>query len=225
MGATITLPFLGSVGEAAFAEGYGLVEVGGGVAAKFSPPYLGADRMGRSVGFTLPGYRTRVVDDAGRDVAGGDVGELLVQGPGVLKGYWGDAADAPDILTEDGWLRTGDLVRRGPFRTLMFEGRKKHVIMRGGYSVYAVEVEQALERHPAIAEAAVVGLPDERMGEVPAAVVRLAPGEWVGEDELLAWAGEHLAEYKVPVRAVFVDELPRTGTTKVQKDELRALFT
>jgi acyl-CoA synthetase (AMP-forming)/AMP-acid ligase II len=225
LGATVSLPFLGSIGEAAFAEGYGLVEVGGGVAAKVSPPYLGADRMGRSVGFTLPGYRTRVVDDTGADVAGGDVGELLVQGPGVLKGYWGDAADAPDVLTHDGWLRTGDLVRRGPLGTLMFEGRKKHVIMRGGYSVYAVEVEQALERHPAVAEAAVIGLPDERMGEVPAAAVRLAPGEKVDQDELLAWAAEHLAEYKVPVRAVFVDELPRTGTTKVQKDELRALFT
>jgi acyl-CoA synthetase (AMP-forming)/AMP-acid ligase II len=225
MGATVTLPLLGSVGEALFAEGYGLVEVGGGVAAKVSPPYFGVERFGRSVGFTLPGYRTKVVDDEGREVVGPEVGELLVQGPGVLKGYWGDAGEADDVLTDDGWLRTGDLVRRGPFRTLLFEGRKKHVIKRGGYSVYAVEVEQALERHPAVAEAAVVGLPDDRLGELPAAAIRLAPGEKVEADELLAWAADQLAEYKVPVRVVFVDELPRTGTTKVQKDALRTLFT
>jgi acyl-CoA synthetase (AMP-forming)/AMP-acid ligase II len=224
MGATLTLPILGSIGEAAFAEGYGMVEVGGGVAAKLSPPNIGIERLGRSVGMTLPGYRTKVIDDDGEDVSGGDVGELLVKGPGVLKGYWGDTDGASAVLTDDGWLRTGDLVRRGPFGMLLFEGRKKHVIKRGGYSVYAVEVEQALEEHPAVAEAAVVGLPDDKLGEVPVAAVRLHPDATIDATQLLLWAAERLADYKVPARAVIVDELPRTGTTKVQKDELLELF-
>ena len=107
---------------------------------------------------------------------------------------------------------------------VVFEGRSKHVIKHGGYSVYALEVEQALEQHPAVLEASVVGLPDDRLGEVPAAVVRLAEGSTLSSADLPGWAARHLADYKVPKRFVAVDELPRTGTTKVQKAELLALF-
>ena len=175
MGATLTVPLLGALGEAAFAEGYGMVEVGGGVAAKVSPPFLGAASglLGESFGFALPGYDLRVVDDDGHEVAAGQVGELQVKGPGVLKAYWGDEAATAAVLTDDGWLRTGDLAQKGPLGLLVFEGRSKHVIKHGGYSVYALEVEQVLEQHPDVLEAAVVGLPDEKLGEVPAAVVRL----------------------------------------------------
>ena len=166
MGASITVPLLGALGEAMFAEGYGMVEVGGGVAAKVSPPFLGAGSgpLGAALGFALPGYDMRVVDEAGVELKGGQVGELQVKGPGVLKAYWGDDAATNAVLTEDGWLRTGDLARRGPLGLLVFEGREKHVIKHGGYSVYAVEVEQALEQHPGVLEASVVGLPDDRTG-------------------------------------------------------------
>jgi acyl-CoA synthetase (AMP-forming)/AMP-acid ligase II len=226
MGATITVPLLGGVGQAAFAEGYGMVEVGGGVAAKFSPPFIGggAGPFGEALGFALPGYEMRIVDEGGVEVRGGTVGELQVKGPGVLKAYWGDEDATNAVLTEDGWLRTGDLARKGPLGLLVFEGRAKHVIKHGGYSVYALEVEQALELHPDVAEASVVGLPDERLGEVPAAVIRLRQGSLLAPDDVMAWAAEHLAAYKVPKRVVFVDDLPRTGTNKVQKAELLALF-
>ncbi|MET0729000.1 MAG: AMP-binding protein [Acidimicrobiales bacterium] len=225
-GATVTLPFVGSVGEAVFAEGYGMVEVGGGVAAKLSPPYLGpgSGPFGEALGFALPGYEMRVVDDEDLEIPSGQVGELQVRGPGVLRAYWGDDAATSAVLTLDGWLRTGDLARKGRFGTLMFEGRSKHVIKHGGYSVYALEVEQALERHPDVLEAVVVGLPDERVGELPVAVVRLRPGVSLAQAGLAAWAAEHLADYKVPKRFLVVDELPRTDTTKVRKDELLALF-
>ena len=153
-----------------------------------------------------------------------DVGELQVKGPGVLKAYWGDEAATSAVLTEDGWLRTGDLARRGPLGLLVFEGRQKHVIKHGGYSVYALEVEQALEQHPAVLEASVIGLADERLGEIPAAAVRLAGGASLESAGLDAWAKDRLADYKVPKRWVAVDELPRTGTEKVQKTELLALF-
>ena len=222
-GATMHVPFLGDVGEAVFAEGYGLVETGGGVAAKISPPFLHAG-TGDAMGFPMPGYQLRVVDDEGRDVGIGETGELLVKGPGVLRGYWQDDDATAAVLDDGGWLHTGDLARRGPMRSIVFAGRKKDVIMRGGFSVYAVEVEAVLEDHPDVLEAAVVPLPDDRLGEVPGAAVRLADGVSLDDVDLDGHAREHLAHYKVPVRYVAVDELPRTGTSKVQRREVVALL-
>jgi long-chain acyl-CoA synthetase len=222
-GATAHVPLVGPVGEAMFAEGYGMVETGGGVAAKLSPPYLPIG-LGESLGFPVPGYRMRVVDDEGRDVATGETGELLVKGPGVLRGYWGDDEATAAVLDHDGWLRTGDLARRGPFSSVLFAGRKKDVIKRGGFSVYAVEVEGILEAHPDVVEAAVVAVPDERLGEVPVAAVRLASGATFDPAALEAFAREHLSHYKVPVRYAEVADLPRTGTNKVQRREVAALF-
>jgi long-chain acyl-CoA synthetase len=222
-GATATLPFLGPVGEATFAEGYGLVETAGGVALKVSPPLVGLG-LGEGLGVPFPGYHLRVVDDEGGDLEPGGVGELWVRGPGVIRGYWAAPEASAAAITPDGWLRTGDLARRGPLGTVRFAGRRKDVIKRGGYSVYALEVQQALEEHPQVLEAAVVGLPDERLGEVPGAVVRLAPGVTLDGLDLPAWAAARLSEHKVPARFVAVDELPRTGTTKVRRHDLAALF-
>lgn len=223
LGATVTLPLIGPVGEAIFAEGYGMVETAGGVAAKISPPLLDVG-LGESVGFTLPGYKMRVVGDDGRDVGPGGVGELWVRGPGVIRGYWSAPDASAAVVTDDGWLRTGDLARKGPFGTVLFVGRQKDVIKHGGYSVYAVEVQQAIEAHPSVREAAVVGLPDEKLGEIPVAAVRLEPGVTLESLDLGAWLSERLADYKVPKRFVAVDDLPRTGTNKVQKAELLDLF-
>lgn len=223
LGATVSVPLLGSFGEAIFFEGYGMVEVGGGVATKISPPLLPVG-LGHSVGFLSPAYRWKVVDDAGAEVATGGVGELWIKGPGVLKGYWNAPEATAEAITADGWLRTGDLVRRGLLGTVSFVGRQKDVIKHGGYSVYANEVQHALEQHEAVLEAAVLGLPDERMGELPVAVVRLAPGADLDALDLPAWLADHLAEYKRPRHYVAVDDLPRTGTRKVQKAHLLELF-
>jgi acyl-CoA synthetase (AMP-forming)/AMP-acid ligase II len=219
MGATVTLPVLQrTVGQATFIDGYGMVELSGGVAVKVSLPVFTLPMI------PLPGYKLKVIDDEGNEVARGAVGELAVKGPGVLKGYHGNRQATDEVLTSDGWLRTGDLGRRGLFGLVTFAGRKKHVIKHGGYSVFAVEVEKALEEHPDILEAAVVGLPDERKGEVPAAAVRVREGADLSEDDLVAWAREHLADYKAPRQIRIVEELPRTATDKVQKDELLELF-
>ncbi len=211
------------IGGALYVEAYGMVELGGGVALKILPP-LPALPFPGLVGVPMPGYRMRVIDDVGRDVPRGDVGELAVRGPGVMRGYHGQH-DPQETFTSEGWLRTGDLARSHPCGLVEFAGRKKDVIKHGGYSVFAVEVEAVLDRHPAVAESAVIGLPDTVKGEVPAAVVRTFPGVEAGEDELLRWADERLADYKVPDRIVFVDELPRSGTDKVQKSELKRMFT
>jgi acyl-coenzyme A synthetase/AMP-(fatty) acid ligase len=224
MGAIATLPLVGaSVGEAAFVDGYGMVELGGGVAVRFSLPMMNLP-IASNVVSPLPGYKLRVIDDdTGEDVRLGQVGELVVKGPGVMKGYHGKDDATKETITEDGWLRTGDLARKGPLGLVEFAGRKKHVIKHGGYSVFAVEVERTLEEHPAVVEAAVIGLPDKRKGEIPVAVVRLGDGD-VKEKELVDWAREHMADYKSPRQIKVVDDLPRTGTDKVQKDELLKLF-
>jgi acyl-CoA synthetase (AMP-forming)/AMP-acid ligase II len=222
-GASVTLPTGASLGEALFVEGYGMVEVGGGVAAKVSPPGFGSP-FGGFLGFPLPSYRFKVVGDDDREVRVGAVGELLVKGPGVLQGYHGDAEATAAVLTEDGWLRTGDLVRRGPLGLVSFAGRSKDVIKRGGYSVYAVEVQATLEEHPAVAEAAVLGIDDERLGQQVVAAVRLLPGEAASAPELISWCTHRLSAYKVPAVVRIVETLPRTGTEKVKKSELRSLF-
>lgn len=222
-GASAHLPLLGDVGEAAFVEGYGMVEVGGGVAAKVSPPFLPLG-VGETVGFRLPGYRFKVVDETGHEVSMGGLGELWVRGPGVLEEYWNAPGATADALTADGWLRTGDLVRVGPLGTVMFCGRRKHTIKSGGYSVYPLEVETALEEHPDVAEASVVGIVDPQLGEVPVAAVRLRRGATTDGQHLVEWAADRLASYKAPRRVVVVDDLPRTGTEKVQKERLAELF-
>ena len=222
-GAAVSLPLVGPVGEAAFFEGYGMVETGGGVVAKVSPPLLPIG-LGDSLGFTLPGWKVRVVDHDDRPVPMGTVGELQIRGPGVLRGYHGDTAATSDVMTDDGWLRSGDLVRLGPFGLMSFQGRSKNVIKAGGYSVYAVEVEADLEEHPDVVEAGVVGLDDPKLGQVPVAAVRLRKGAKVTPDELVTWARGRMARYKAPRRVVVVDDLPRTGTRKVRREHLVPLF-
>jgi acyl-CoA synthetase (AMP-forming)/AMP-acid ligase II len=180
--------------------------------------------MGDILGFPLPPNRLRVVDDAGVDVAVGQVGELWIKGPSVLEGYHGDAVATADVRTPDGWLRSGDLVRRGPFGIVAFVGRAKDVIKSGGYSVYAVEIERAIEEHPDVVEAAAIGLADDRLGEVPAVAVRVRDGATVTEDQLLTWGRERLSGYKAPRAVRIVEELPRTGTSKVAKRHLLNLF-
>ena len=143
--------------------------------------------------------------------------------PCGVNGAVGLGARRADAV-QDGWLRTGDLVRRGRLGSVTFAGRSKDVVKSGGYSVFAAEVERVLEEHPDVAEASLIGLDDPRLGQVPAAVIRAVPGHIVTPDDVMAFACQHLASYKAPRRVVVVDELPRGGTGKVQKDRLRPLF-
>ena len=223
MGATARLPFVGSVGQASFVEGYGLVETGGGVALRVSPPGLSGG-LGGSVGLPLPGNSFRVVDENDQEVGVGGVGELQLKGPSVLKGYHGSPDATAAALTEDGWLRTGDFARKGPLGAISFEGRMKDVIKRGGYSVYAVEVEQSLEEHDDVVEASVVPYPDSRDGEVPVAALIMRAGVDLDADAMAAWATERMARYKVPAHFHQLEEFPRTGTHKVQRREVATLM-
>jgi acyl-CoA synthetase (AMP-forming)/AMP-acid ligase II len=223
-GASATLPFIGTtVGEALFFEGYGMVELSGGAAAKFTPPFAG-NFFVKPVGIPLPSNELRVVDDRGQQVRIGEVGELLVRGPGVLQRYRNDADATTATITEDGWLHTGDLARRRPFGVVEFVGRAKDVIKVGGYSVFASEVQTVLESFAGVAEASVVSLPDERLGEIPAVAIRTRTDEPVDLEALQAFAAEQLTKYKVPRRWIIVEDLPRTGSDKVRRQAVRDLF-
>ena len=160
MGATVTVPLVGALGQAIFAEGYGMVEVGGGVAAKVSPPFLGsgAGPFGNALGFALPGYDMRVVDEDGEVLGGGQVGELQVRGPGVLKAYWGDDAATAAVLTDDGWLRTGDIAEIDEDGFIKITDRKKDIIVTaGGKNVAPQNLENDLKSSKYISQAMVVG--------------------------------------------------------------------
>jgi acyl-CoA synthetase (AMP-forming)/AMP-acid ligase II len=221
MGSAASLPLVGDIGRATFVDGYGMVELAGGVAVRVFTPF---PSPGSGLLRPMLGHKIRVVDDDGRDVPRGAVGELLVQGPGVMRGYHNRADATAEMVTSDGWVHTGDLARMHHLGFFELAGRKKDVIKHGGYSVFAAEVERVLEQHPAVAEAAVLGIPDPRKGEVPAAAVRVRADADTNAAELQAYAAEHLSDYKVPRVLVIVDELPRTGTEKVQKKLLLPLF-
>ena len=200
-------------------QGYGLTEAAPNVLCL--PP----EDASRKLGFAGRPYPH--VDVALRDPETGVVldgpatGELLVRGPNVFPGYWRDP-DATAAAFVDGWLLTGDIAERDADGYFRIAGRLKDLVISGGENVYPAEIEDVLHAHPAVAEAAVIGIPDERWGEVCAAFVAPRPGVDVSPDELVDWCGERLARFKVPRVVQLVDALPRSGVGKVLKGELRA---
>ena len=163
----------------------------------------------------------RVVDDAMRDVPrdGQTLGEVVMRGNMVMKGYHDDPEATAEAF-RGGWFHSGDLAVMHPDGDIELRDRKKDIIISGGENISSIEVEQALCRHPAVLECAVVAIPDEHWGERPKAFVALKPGETATEDELIAFCREHLAHFKCPVAVAF-GELPKNGTGKVQKTVLR----
>ncbi|RPF70772.1 class I adenylate-forming enzyme family protein [Aurantiacibacter spongiae] len=163
-------------------------------------------------------------EDGQRELPTGEVGELWARGPMVAKGYW-NRPDATEQTFVDGWVRTGDLARLDEEGFCFIVDRAKDMVIRGGENIHSSEVENVLYEHPAVTDAAVIGLPHRQLGEEPAAVVHLAAGTHATEGELQTWVGERLAHFKVPVRVVFTDTtLPRNANGKILKKELTSLF-
>jgi fatty-acyl-CoA synthase len=163
----------------------------------------------------------RIADRDGRDVPAGEHGELLIRGPAVTPGYW----KLPEVTAEaieDGWLHSGDVARRDEDGYFYIVDRWKDMYISGGENVYPAEVENVLYGHDAVAEAAVIGVADERWGEVGRAIVVPAEGADATAEDLLGFCSERLARYKVPKSVVFVDVLPRNAAGKVLKQDLRA---
>jgi malonyl-CoA/methylmalonyl-CoA synthetase len=199
-------------------ERYGMTEIG----MALSNPLDGERRPG-FVGTPLPGVEVRLVDEAGAQVPDGAPGELEVRGPNVFLEYWRRPEETRAAF-RDGWFRTGDVavVQAGCYRLL---GRTSvDIIKTGGFKVSALEIEETLRAHPAVAECAVVGVQDVEWGEQVAAAVELHPGATLSLDELQGWAKERLAPYKVPRRLTSVHALPRNAMGKVTKPEVAGLF-
>jgi acyl-CoA synthetase (AMP-forming)/AMP-acid ligase II len=203
-------------------NGWGMTETSATVTLHVAEDYL---HRPDSCGPPLPVSDLKVMsEDGARELPTGEVGELWAAGPQIVKGYWNDPqATAATFI--DGWVRTGDMARLDEEGFCFIVDRAKDVVIRGGENIYSTEVENALYTHPAVTDAAVIGIPHRTLGEELAAVVHLAPGAHATETELQDWVRARLASFKVPAYVQFRTEtLPRNANGKIMKKELAALF-
>ncbi|MFF9777301.1 long-chain fatty acid--CoA ligase [Streptomyces sp. NPDC013978] len=198
-------------------EGFGMSETSPVVT--FNHP--DRPRKAGSIGTPIQDVEVRLLDDKGQDVTPGEVGELAVRGPNVMKGYWNRPEETAAAIP-DGWLRSGDLARQDEDGYLYIVDRKKDMIIRGGYNVYPREIEEALHEHPAVALAAVVGVPHAHLGEEIAAAVVLRPGAHATPDELREFVKDRVAAYKYPREVWLMDSLPTGPSGKILKREITA---
>jgi long-chain acyl-CoA synthetase len=196
-------------------EGYGLSETS--PVASFNHP--DKERKAGSIGTPIEGVEMKAVDDDGNEVDQGEVGEILIKGHNVMKGYWNHPEATEEAMT-DGWFHTGDMARVDEDGYFFIVDRKKDLIIRGGYNVYPREIEEVLYEHPCVQEAAVVGVEDEKMGEEVGAAIVLKKGCDVDAAELKDYCKEQLANYKYPRKIWFADELPKGPTGKLLKREI-----
>ncbi|MED0677175.1 fatty acid--CoA ligase family protein [Aneurinibacillus thermoaerophilus] len=196
-------------------EGYGLSEAA--PATAFNPVH-GVRKPG-SIGVNIPGVENKIVDAEGVEVERGQVGELIVRGPNVMKGYLNMPEETARTI-RDGWLYTGDIAYMDEDGYIFIVDRKKDMIIVGGYNVYPREVEEVLYEHPKVVEAAVIGVPDEKLGETPQAYVVVRDGS-LTEEELKTHCRKFLAKYKIPDKIIFIDELPKNTTGKILRRALR----
>jgi len=196
-------------------EGYGLSETCG--IGSFNRP--DRERKAGSIGIPVDGVEMKLVDENGEEVPQGEVGEVLMRGPVVMKGYW-NRPDATADTLQDGWLKTGDMGTMDEEGYFFIVDRKKEMIIRGGFNIYPRELEEVLYEHPAVREAAVVGLPHESLGEEVGAAIALKDGEQADPDELRAYMKERVAAYKYPRMIWIVDDLPKGPTGKILKREV-----
>ena len=209
------------LGIANVTTAYGLTECGG--CATICDPSDSAETVATTCGRAMPGTEVRCVDEDGNTVATGQPGEVLLRGYHVMQGYFDDEAATLEAIDADGWLHTGDVGVLDERGYLRITDRLKDMLIVGGFNCYPAEIERLMAEHPDIAQIAVVGVPDERMGEVGCACVVLRPGHALDEAGLIAWSRERMANYKVPRYVRFFDALPVNASNKVAKIELRAL--
>jgi len=196
-------------------EGYGLPETS--PIASFNHP--GRERKPGSIGTPIQDVQMRVVDGEDHEVPQGEAGEIVIRGPNVMKGYW-QRPEATAEALRDGWFHTGDLARADSGGYFYIVGRKKDLIIRGGCNVYPREIEEVLYEHPAVAEAAVIGLPHPALGEEAGAAVALKPGAVITADELRDYVKGQVAAYKYPRHVWILDALPKGPTGKIQKRDI-----
>ena len=201
---------------------YGLTECGG--CATLCEPSDSAETVANTCGHALPGTELRVADAQGHAMPTGEAGEVQLRGYHVMKGYFEDEAGTREAIDAEGWLHTGDVGVLDERGYLRITDRLKDMFINGGFNCYPAEIERLMAPHPAIALAAVIGIADERLGEVGCAYVVLRSGSQLDAAELIAWCRLNMANYKVPRKVFFVDALPVNAANKVDKKILRAQF-
>jgi long-chain acyl-CoA synthetase len=162
----------------------------------------------------------RLLDDAGHEVGVGEVGEIAIKGHNIMKGYWRRPQETAAVIDPEGWFRSGDLGRKDEDGFFYVVDRKKELVIRGGYNVYPREIEEVLYEHPAVREAAVIGIPHPELGEEIGAAVALTSPDATTVEELQAYVKERVAPYKYPRHIWFVDELPKGATNKILKRDI-----
>ncbi len=184
------------------------------------PPDASIEQLTRTSGKPMPGFEIRIVDAERRELAAGNVGEIAVRGGSLMQGYFRDPEQTAQVLDANGWWYSGDLGRLDPAGYLTIEGRQKEMYIRGGFNVYPAEVEAALQQHPAILMAAVIGVSDPVLGEKGRAFIVLREGKRLTADEVKDFCRARIADYKLPDQVVFRDSLPLSGLGKIQKSRL-----
>ncbi len=201
-------------------QGWGMTETSATATSNVAEDY---ERKPESCGVPTPTGEVRIVGANGETMPPGEIGELWYRGPIVVRGYWNKPEATAETFT-DGWVKTGDLARVDEEGFVYIVDRAKDMLIRGGENIYCVEVENALYDHPAVMDAAVIGIPHRTLGEEPAAIVHLKDGTRATEEELRHFVAQKLAAFKVPVKIVFLPEtLPRNPNGKIMKKDLKSV--
>jgi fatty-acyl-CoA synthase len=203
-----------------FTQLYGLTETVGAATALQPTDHVAEKGLLRSCGKPYPGIDVRTIDSAGRPTKPGEVGEIVIRGDVVMKGYW-NKPDATAAAIRDGWFYTGDAGYFDSDGFLYIHDRVKDMIVSGGENIYPAEVENAVFGHPAVADVAVIGVPDDKWGEAVKAIVVLKPGASATATDVIAFARTRIAGYKVPKSVDFIAALPRNPSGKILRRELR----
>lgn len=197
-------------------EGYGLTEASPVVSCN---PIDGTDQTG-TIGMPLPSTDIKIIDDSGKELSFGEIGELCVRGPQVMKGYWQREEETSKVLDTNGWLKTGDIATVETSGFVRIVDRKKDMILVSGFNVYPNEIEDLLATHPKVLEVAAIGVPDEHSGEVVKVFI-VKKDESLTEAEVIDYAKKNLTNYKIPRHVEFRKELPKTNVGKILRRELR----
>jgi fatty-acyl-CoA synthase len=221
-GAPMPVPLIKKYQEekgVSFAQGYGMTEACQITAVPLADSITKAGSVGKE------GFHTslRIVDENDADVSQGDTGEVIIRGPNLFSGYWKKPEETTAAFTGD-WFRTGDMGYRDEDGYIFLVGRKVEMIISSGMNIYPAEVERAIQAQPEVAEAAAVGVPDSRRGEVVSAYVRLEKGKEISEEELIKRLTGMIASFKIPKKFFFVDDFPRNQGGKILKRELKERY-
>lgn len=198
-------------------QSYGITETG---SVTMTPYDDDEENILTSLGIPIPGVKIKIVNENREEVPANEVGEIAIHSFGTMKGYYNLDEETEKVIDDEGWFYTGDLARMDENGYLYFVGREKELIIRGGFNIYPQELEEVLVQHPSITEAAVIGLPDDILGERVCAVIK-SQDKTIDKEDILKFVSEHVSVYKVPQEVVIVDDYPMTPSGKIQKNELR----